>query len=182
MKAFRRRFTAFGEHFGLDRLLLIHITFREPVRQPSEANRIWHSLATNLVNKRYDAWFRIMGVGEDGKLHFHVVVVLPQPTLKSHLLLTEERKFWCNRSGSHKNGRVSVEWIGSFPKVMHYLLRNLNQVRAAFPRSGVRFATASGAAGKLFRDRSLMAILAPLENFGRRKKVPKTMLPATLTL
>lgn len=184
MRAFRSRCHAFVGHYGLDRVLLVDITLKEQMSSPDEANRIWHSIAENLVNARAVAWFRVMGTSEKGALHFHVLIAL-QHKIAGNLfqVLETEREFWAEASRTYPVGRVAVNRIRCLPKLASYLLGNLNRSLSVFPGGTKRFATASKAARELFRDQQRMSrILEQMERSGMLQVRWKKRLPAIITL
>lgn len=69
---------AMAEKYGLERVGFLTLTFADHVLQVSEAQRRFKSLANNILRIRYQAWMAILERQKSGRLHFHLLVVLPQ--------------------------------------------------------------------------------------------------------
>lgn len=68
---------AMAEHWGLERLGFLTLTFAEHLLDFREAARRFHSLATHVLKARYVQCIRIAERQVSGRWHFHLVVVLP---------------------------------------------------------------------------------------------------------
>jgi len=65
------------ETYGIERVGFLTLTFADHVLEPSEAQRRWHSLATHVLNHRYNGRFvRVFERQKSGRIHYHVLVVV----------------------------------------------------------------------------------------------------------
>jgi hypothetical protein len=63
--------------YGLQRLAFVTLTFKDRVRNIREAQRRFHSLATNVLAKRYERVIASVERHASKVVHFHLVVVAP---------------------------------------------------------------------------------------------------------
>lgn len=64
--------------FGLGCLGFLTLTFADHVTCPKEAWRRFKSLRTHVLNRRYpQGWLCVMERQDSGRIHFHLLVVLP---------------------------------------------------------------------------------------------------------
>ena len=63
--------------YGLDRLGFLTLTFADHVLDVKVASRRLNSLASNVLNDRYLAWLRVLERQKSGRIHYHLIVVLP---------------------------------------------------------------------------------------------------------
>ena len=66
-----------ADRYGLDRLGFLTLTFADHVLDVKEASKRLNSLASNVLNVRYCAWLRVLERQKSGRIHYHLVVVLP---------------------------------------------------------------------------------------------------------
>lgn len=66
-----------AEQYGLARLGFLTLTFADHVLSPKEAQRRFHSLRTGVLSKRYEAFLRVLERHKSGRIHYHLLVVLP---------------------------------------------------------------------------------------------------------
>ena len=66
-----------AEQFGLERLGFLTLTFADHVLDPHEAQRRFNSLNTNILASRYEARVRVFERQKSGRIHYHLLVVLP---------------------------------------------------------------------------------------------------------
>lgn len=66
----------FAFKFGLERLGFLTLTFKDHVVDYKEASRRFNSLATNVLNERYQGWIKVMERQKSGRIHFHCLVAL----------------------------------------------------------------------------------------------------------
>jgi hypothetical protein len=67
---------AFSDRFGIERLGFLTLTFADHVTDAKEAGRRFNSLATHVLNVRYEQWIRVIERHKSGRIHFHVLVVI----------------------------------------------------------------------------------------------------------
>lgn len=63
--------------FGLHRLGFLTLTFRDDVQCPIEARRRLNSLMTHVIKVRYPGSICVFERQKSGRIHFHLIVVLP---------------------------------------------------------------------------------------------------------
>lgn len=63
--------------WGIDRVGFLTLTFADHVTDPREAQRRFNSLATNVLRKRYPAFVAVLERQKSGRIHYHLLVVLP---------------------------------------------------------------------------------------------------------
>ena len=63
--------------YGIERVGFLTLTFADHVLCAREASRRYHSLATNVLTKRYAAVVRVLERQKSGRIHYHLLVVLP---------------------------------------------------------------------------------------------------------
>jgi hypothetical protein len=62
---------------GLERVGFLTLTFAEHITDRKEAQRRWHSLRTSILKKRYGRILRVFERQHSGRIHFHVLIALP---------------------------------------------------------------------------------------------------------
>lgn len=65
------------ETHGVDRIGFLTLTFADHVLDPKEAQRRFKSLRTNVLSKRYADHVRVLERQKSGRIHYHLLVVLP---------------------------------------------------------------------------------------------------------
>ena len=68
---------AMAQRWGLERLGFLTLTFADHVLSPREAQRRFNSLASHVLRVRYEAFVRVIERQKSGRLHYHLLVVLP---------------------------------------------------------------------------------------------------------
>lgn len=63
--------------WGIERVGFLTLTFADHVTDPREAQRRFNSLATNVLRKRYPAFVAVLERQKSGRIHYHLLVVLP---------------------------------------------------------------------------------------------------------
>lgn len=66
-----------AEKFGLHMLGFLTLTFADHVLSPKEAQRRYNSLRTGVLAERYSAFLRVFERQKSGRIHYHLLVVLP---------------------------------------------------------------------------------------------------------
>ncbi len=65
------------EKYGVDRIGFLTLTFADHVLCPKEAQRRFNSLASNVLKTRYLDYIRVLERQKTGRIHYHLLVVLP---------------------------------------------------------------------------------------------------------
>ena len=65
------------EKFGIERVGFLTLTFADHVTCPREAQRRFHSLKTHILRSRYAEHIRVVERQKSGRIHYHLLVVLP---------------------------------------------------------------------------------------------------------
>lgn len=63
--------------FGVEKVGFLTLTFADHVTEVREASRRFNSLASNVLSKRYAAHIRVLERQKSGRIHYHLLVVLP---------------------------------------------------------------------------------------------------------
>ena len=63
---------------GLERVGFLTLTFADHVLDMREASKRFHSLTTHVLNARYADWIKVGERMVSGRIHFHLLVALPQ--------------------------------------------------------------------------------------------------------
>lgn len=63
--------------FGIHRVGFLTLTFADHVTDIREASRRFNSLATRVLRERYAAHIRVVERQKSGRIHYHLLVVLP---------------------------------------------------------------------------------------------------------
>ena len=64
--------------YSLERLGFLTLTFAQDIKDPIEAQRRFNSLATHVLRDRYADYIRIWERTKKGRIHYHLLVVLPE--------------------------------------------------------------------------------------------------------
>jgi hypothetical protein len=67
-----------AERYGLHRLGFLTLTFADHVLEPAEAQRRLRSLRVHVLAERYEAFLRVFERQKSGRIHYHLLVVLPE--------------------------------------------------------------------------------------------------------
>jgi hypothetical protein len=62
---------------GIEKVGFLTLTFAEHITDPREAQRRFNSLATHVLRKRYPAFVAVLERQKTGRIHYHLLVVLP---------------------------------------------------------------------------------------------------------
>jgi len=68
---------AMAERYGIERLGFLTLTFADDVQDRREAQRRFNSLSTHSIRQIYEAYIRVMERQKMGRIHYHLLVVLP---------------------------------------------------------------------------------------------------------
>ena len=115
------------EKFGVERVGFLTLTFADHVLCAREASRRYNSLASNVLAKRYAAVVRVLERQKSGRIHYHLLVVLPDDirtgadfeafaqrdyrSANNHL--RREWAFWRKTAGNYGFGRTELMPIRS---------------------------------------------------------------------
>lgn len=111
-----------ADKYGIEHLGFLTLTFSDHVLNVKEASKRLNSLASNVLNVRYVAWIRVLERQKSGRIHYHLVVVLPSdirtgvcfPELaagqyrSAPKTLRDEWSFWRNTAKLYKFGRTEL--------------------------------------------------------------------------
>ena len=65
------------QQYGIDRVGFLTLTFADHVVDAREASRRYNSLSTHILSQRYAACIRVLERQKSGRIHYHLLVVLP---------------------------------------------------------------------------------------------------------
>lgn len=65
------------QKYGISKVGFLTLTFADHVVDVREASRRFNSLATNVLKKRYGHYIRVLERQKSGRIHYHLLVVLP---------------------------------------------------------------------------------------------------------
>ena len=66
----------FSVKYGLEKLGFLTLTFSDHVTCYKEASKRFNSLASNVLNHRYQAFIKVMERQKSGRIHYHLIVAL----------------------------------------------------------------------------------------------------------
>jgi hypothetical protein len=155
---------ALCDKYGVERVGFLTLTFADHVLDPNEAQRRFHSLKTHVLDARYAAWIRVFERQKSGRIHYHLLVVLPCDIrtgadfeafergdyMTANPLLRAEWAFWRKTAKAYGFGRTELlpvkstaDGIGAY--VGKYIAKHIE----ARPESdkGVRLVSFSRGAG-----------------------------------
>ena len=135
-----------AREYSLERLGFLTLTFADHVTEISEASRRYNSLTTGVLRKRYAKTIATVERQKSGRLHFHLVVVLPSDIRSgfdfkaaedgayrsANPALRGEWAFWRKTAKAYRFGRTELlpikataEAIGKY--VGKYLAKHMGQ-------------------------------------------------------
>lgn len=111
-----------AKKYGIERLGFLTLTFADHVTCPKEAGRRFHSLQTHVLSKRYVDSIAVIERMKSGRIHFHLLVVLPDDIRtgfnfveagegvysSASLRLRAEWSFWRRTSKQYGFGRTEL--------------------------------------------------------------------------
>ncbi len=65
------------QKYGTEKVGFLTLTFADHVTDVREASRRFNSLASNVLKKRYGHFIRVLERQKSGRIHYHLLVVLP---------------------------------------------------------------------------------------------------------
>lgn len=68
---------AMCQRFGIERLGFLTLTFSEHVTDAKESQRRYNSLRSGVLRERYPATIRVLERQKSGRIHYHLLVLLP---------------------------------------------------------------------------------------------------------
>ncbi len=124
------------QKYGHERVGFLTLTFADHVLCPKEAQRRFHSLSTHVLKVRYADHIRVIERQKSGRLHYHLLVVLPDDirtgfdfgavsrkdysSANNHL--RREWAFWRHTAKPYGFGRTELMPIkGSSEALGHYV-------------------------------------------------------------
>lgn len=66
-----------ANQFGIENIGFLTLTFRDHITCPKEAQRRLNSLITHVIRPRYIEYIRVFERQKSGRIHYHLLVVLP---------------------------------------------------------------------------------------------------------
>lgn len=72
--ALEQNVRGFIEHFGIEHVGFLTLTFADHVTDPKEAQRRFNSLRTNYLKKHYPNYIRVIERTKSGRIHYHLIV------------------------------------------------------------------------------------------------------------
>ena len=124
------------QKYGHDRVGFLTLTFADHVLCPKEAQRRFNSLATHVLKARYLDYIRVIERQKSGRIHYHLLVVLPddirtgfdfgavdrQDYSSANNHLRREWAFWRKSARVYGFGRTELMPIkGSGEALGHYV-------------------------------------------------------------
>ena len=93
------------QKFGIDRVGFLTLTFADHVLDAREASRRFNSLATHVLAQRYAAYVRVLERQKSGRIHYHLLVVLPDD-----IRTGADFDAFANRDYKSANNHLRREW------------------------------------------------------------------------
>lgn len=124
------------QKYGHERVGFLTLTFADHVLCPKEAQRRFNSLATHVLKVRYLDYIRVIERQKSGRLHYHLLVVLPddirtgfdfgavadQDYSSANNHLRREWAFWRKTARGYGFGRTELMPVkGSGEALGHYV-------------------------------------------------------------
>ena len=152
-----------ADFFGIENIGFLTLTFADHVTEVKEASRRFNSLAAGVLRERYRAFIRVLERQKSGRIHYHLLVALPEGTdIRTGVSFSEieqrnyqsapeslraEWAFWRHTAKRYRFGRTelmpiysSSEAIGKY--VGKYISKHLGQREER--DKGARLVTYSG--------------------------------------
>jgi hypothetical protein len=139
---------AFVDRYGLEHVGFLTLTFADDVQSPREAQRRFNSLRSGVLADRYQAHIRVFERHKSGRIHYHLLIVLPVDIRSgadfdaftrgdyrsASAALRDEWRFWRETAPGYGFGRTELlpvkstaEGIGRY--VGKYIGKSLGQRR-----------------------------------------------------
>ena len=115
------------QQYGVERVGFLTLTFSDHVTDAREASRRYNSLSSNVLSQRYAACIRVLERQRSGRIHYHLLVVLPDDirtgadfdafagrdyrSANNHL--RREWAFWRSTAPAYRFGRTELMPIRS---------------------------------------------------------------------
>lgn len=91
--------------YGVERVGFLTLTFSDHVLDAREASRRFNSLATNVLKKRYAEYIRVLERQKNGRIHYHLLVVLDQDIRTGFDFSAIAKRDYASASS-----RIRLEW------------------------------------------------------------------------
>jgi hypothetical protein len=91
--------------YGVSHVGFLTLTFADHVTDVREASRRFNSLATNVLAKRYGATIRVLERQKSGRIHYHLLVALPDD-----IRTGADFDAFANRDYKTANNHLRREW------------------------------------------------------------------------
>jgi hypothetical protein len=116
-----------AEKYPLKNLGFLTLTFEDNVQCYREASKRFRSLASNVLNARYQAWMKVMERQKSGRIHFHLIIVLDgdirtgfdhaavdrKDYSSASKKINSEWSFWRSTAKKYRFGRTELKPIKS---------------------------------------------------------------------
>lgn len=90
---------------GIDRIGFLTLTFADHVTCAREASRRFNSLASHILRNRYPAYIRVLERQKSGRIHYHLLVVLPDD-----IRTGADFQAFADRDYKSANKSLRLEW------------------------------------------------------------------------
>lgn len=91
--------------YGVEKVGFLTLTFADHVICAREASRRFNSLATHVLKKRYGEYIRVLERQKNGRIHYHLLVVLDQDIRTGFDFSAIAKKDYSSASA-----RIRLEW------------------------------------------------------------------------
>lgn len=112
----------FSHKYGLENLGFLTLTFKDHVIDFKEASKRFNSLASNVLNIRYQAWLKVSERCKNGRIHYHLIIALHkdvrtgfnfsqiknQDYSSANKYLKSEWSFWRSTAPKYNFGRTEL--------------------------------------------------------------------------
>jgi hypothetical protein len=112
----------FSHKYGLENLGFLTLTFKDHVTDFKESSKRFNSLATNILNTRYQAWLKVSERCKNGRIHYHLIIALhkdvrtgfdfsqvkQQIYSSANKYLKSEWSFWRSTAPKYNFGRTEL--------------------------------------------------------------------------
>lgn len=95
----------FIEHFGIDHVGFLTLTFADHVIDSKEAQRRFNSLRTNYLKHYYQHYIRVIERTKSGRIHYHLIVAC-----KENIRRGLNFRQISNRNYSSANSHIRAHW------------------------------------------------------------------------
>ena len=112
----------FSKKYGLENLGFLTLTFKDRLLDFKDASKRFNSLASNILNPRYQAWLKVSERCKDGRIHYHLIIAMHKDIRtgfkfneindrnysSANQYLKSEWSFWRSAAPKYKFGRTEL--------------------------------------------------------------------------